>query len=324
MESKEKTDTRKSESPERNEGETDVDRNKRLGEPIAHLRELIAYKWKIIVRLTKKLKIHPKKKKAESEKSASEIHYRNIKKGRASTATIRKEIGNILDQKIPNRRKGIHLKLLLEQCKKDVEEIMEKRNELRGANENLTHGFIHTPKYRSLVEKVRKKWGDDEPLQIAQAGLLRACETWDPAESLLSTWAYTCIQSLLKKAIEKRPGEKKMLSLDQRHGKDGADGLSFAETVEDEKASKDSHRRESRSGEISLLMRAFNELDPVHRRVLELTMGLNGTEIHDHPEQILNQEGYTTKNGRTFNPSKVKEYKKVALNALRKRLTNNE
>ncbi len=193
-------------TPEHARGTSDPERsgrNAELAKPMVTLRVMIAKRWERISDLLGDLGIDEKPNLT-----------RKILAAEATSEHIRSEVRRILGHELPERAKAGELLTLLAETDADAAAIQEQRNVLQSENGGIVGSFFERRKFENY-------YADKLDLQtrrsLAEEGLLRAADTFDPAEGELSTYAYTWMKSYIRRAAE---GSKKhtRISLDKEVG----------------------------------------------------------------------------------------------------------
>lgn len=276
-------------------------RNAELAKPIVMLRAMIAKRWERISDLLGDLGIDEKPNLT-----------RKILGAEATSDHIRSEVKRILTHDLPERAKAGELLTLLAETDADATAIEEQRNLLQSENGGIVGSFFQRKKFENYyADKL------DFPTRrsLAEEGLLRAADTFDPSMGELSTYAFTWMKSYIRRAAE---GSKKhaRISLDKEvGGARSGDAATLLALTEDHRAEQP-HVIEHRRQLADTLHAVLSEMPVQWRRALELTSGLTEDHRTLKPREaadVMNAEGLRTmKNQVAISPQKVTEWAKQA------------
>ena len=272
-------------TPEHARGTSDPQRSERnaeLSAPMVELRVMIAKRWERISDLLRDLDIHEKPNLTQKILAAE-----------ATSVHIRAEVKRILAHELPERAKAGELLTLLAETDADVDAIQMQRNVLQAENGGIVGGFFERRKFENYyADKL------DFPTRqsLAEEGLLRAADTFDPSVGELSTYAFMWMKSYIRRSAE---GDKKhaRVSLDSEFGGgregDAANLLALTEDHRAEQPHAIEHRRQ-----LTETLREVMASMPVQwRRALELTSGLGADHRVHAPKDaadIMTKEGLLT------------------------------
>lgn len=270
-------------------------RNAELAKPMMRLRADIAGRWKRIAELLRFFEIK------ESKKLTSKIL-----KVKATTDHMREEIYRILSFDFPDIPEVDELVSLLTKTDEDISKIQGQRDTLFALNSAIIGSFFQTEKYAGYYRRIPYL----ERLKIVEDGLLRACDTFNPEEGELSTYAFLWMKAYVQK-IGKLMTQNKEVSLNQKNKDSRSDDTTdLLATIEDNRYQQPDEAGEQ--CERAMMLRQIVEEMPIeYRRAMELVCGL-GDSVATYSQQqaakIMNAEGLRTVKGKEFSPANLQKY----------------
>lgn len=257
-------------------------RNAELAAPMVRLRAIIAGRWERVSDLLRDLGIREKSNLTEK-----------IFASEATSDHIRSEIKRILAHELPERAKAGELVTLLAETEADASAIQEQRNLLQSKNGGIVGAFFKRQKF---ADYYADKLDLETRKSLAEEGLLRAADTFDPSIGGLSTYAFLWMKAYIQRA---GTGDRKHTrdSLDREFGrKKGGEAANLLALTEDHRAEQPyaaGQRREL----IAVLRGVMAEMPIQWRRSLELLSGLttdHRTYTTKEAADIMNGEGLRT------------------------------